>query len=250
MAALPYIQLYVADYLADTAHLTAAQHGAYLLLIMNYWQRGKPLNNFNERLTNVARMSNDEWETNKKVLQEFFIIDGDEWTHSRIEADLAAVLSKSTKASAAGKASAQRKLNERSTNVDRTFNHTDTDTDTDTDKTYTAASAVKKSPPKINPALKLLLDHGITPQTANDFLAIRKAKRAPLTETALDGIRHEAERSQFTLEEALIICCKRGWQGFDSDWLIKPKTEFISRQDRLRSVADQLTGRSNVIALG
>ena len=147
MAALPYIQLYVADYLADTAHLTAAQHGAYLLLIFNYWQRGKPLNNFNERLTNVARMSSDEWEKNKNVLQEFFIINGDEWSHSRIEADLAAVLAKSTKASNAGKASAKGKLNRRLTNVEQTLNHTDTDTDTDTDKNK---EVKKRSQKKVN----------------------------------------------------------------------------------------------------
>jgi len=136
MAALPYIQLYVADYLADTAHLTASQHGGYLLLIFNYWQRGHPLNNFNERLTNVARMSNDEWKTNKPVLAEFFQIDGDIWNHARIDADLAQVASKSTKASVSGKASAakralklQRSSNSRSTNVKRSFNQADTDTE-------------------------------------------------------------------------------------------------------------------------
>lgn len=132
MAALPYMQLYVADYLADTAHLNAAQHGAYLLLLMNYWQRGKPLKDDNERLANVARMSSDEWNKNREVLAEFFEVSDEEWLHHRVERDLEKVHGKSAKASAAGKASAERRMNKRSTNVEQTFNHTDTDTDTDT----------------------------------------------------------------------------------------------------------------------
>lgn len=153
MAALPYMQLYVADYLADTAHLSAAQHGAYLLLLFNYWQRGKPLNNSNERLANVARMSNDEWLSNKASIAEFFDIEGDEWRHSRIEDDLAAVHAKSTKASASGKASAnkrstnvQRTFNERSTNDEQTFNHTDTDTDTEEKNICTLEQVEDASP--------------------------------------------------------------------------------------------------------
>ena len=44
MAALPYMQFYVADYLADTTHLTAEEHGAYMLLLFSYWQlRRAPL---------------------------------------------------------------------------------------------------------------------------------------------------------------------------------------------------------------
>ena len=122
MAALPYIQLYIAEYLADTAHLNAAQHGAYLLLIFNYWQRGKPLKNSNERLANVARMSNEEWLANRDVLAEFFEVTDEEWSHSRIEADLSKVMNKSDRARAAGRASAQQRLNGRSTNAQRTFN--------------------------------------------------------------------------------------------------------------------------------
>lgn len=51
-----------------------------------------------------------------------------------------------------------------------------------------------------------------------DFLAIRKVKRAPLTATALGGIRREADKAGVTLEEALTVCCERGWVGFRADW--------------------------------
>lgn len=138
MAALPYMQLYVADYLADTAHLTTLEHGAYLMLMFNYWQRGESFKanderSLNKRLATVARLSVSEWDEVKGALSEFFDVTDTEWSQARIERDLAAVNAKSTKAKQAGKASAERRLNERSTNVEQTLNHTDTDTDTDTE---------------------------------------------------------------------------------------------------------------------
>ena len=143
MSSLPYMQLYVSDYLADTAHLNAAQNGAYLLLLMNYWQRGKPLDNTGDRLAFVARMSPEEWEDNREILAEFFWIDGDVWTHARVENDLAKVREKSEQSSNAGQKSAlKRKMNDRateledesnkrSTDVQRPFNHKDKDKDKD-----------------------------------------------------------------------------------------------------------------------
>lgn len=128
MAALPYMPLYVADYLADTAHLTALENGAYLLLIMNYWQRGKPLTSDDSRLARIARLTDVEWKSVKPALQELFICDDEQWSHRRIESELAKVEDKSQKAAKAGRASAQRRSREP---VQRTFNHTDTDTYTE-----------------------------------------------------------------------------------------------------------------------
>ena len=220
MAALPYIQLYVADYLADTAHLKAIEHGAYLLLIMNYWQTGKPLNNSNERLTNVARMSNAEWNESKKTLQEFFKVDGDTWTHLRIEADLFEIKSKSIKASDAGKKSAEARrlanLNKRSLNVEQTFNHTDTDTDTDTDTEKNQEQKSKSTPDK--PAF--VLPDWIDADDWNLWLKTRKGKKM-IPEQMLAQVKTlDAWRNAgIDHKKALSDAAKAGWQG-----LFEPKT--------------------------
>lgn len=87
MAALPYIQLYVADYLGDTYYLTTEEHGAYLLLIMTYWQSGKPIHK--SRLARAARMTNERWTDVERTLNEFFVEDENGyWVHERIEEDL------------------------------------------------------------------------------------------------------------------------------------------------------------------
>jgi uncharacterized protein YdaU (DUF1376 family) len=147
MAALPYMRLYIADYLADTAHLSAAQHGAYLLLIMNYWQTGRALPADDVKLARIARMTPKEWAEHGSVLAEFFQdVDG-AWRHKRIEQELDEVRAKSDKARTAR---SQRTRYGRSTNVEhslskkptddqRTSNHTDTDTDSVADATGAAA---------------------------------------------------------------------------------------------------------------
>jgi len=125
------MQLYVSDYLADTAHLTAQQHGAYMLLLMNYWQRGKALDNHNDRLAHVARLSPEQWADDKEILAEFFDVDENGiWWHSRIENDLEKVREKSVKASTAGK----RSFSVRSTGVEHSLNHKDKDKEEDKDK--------------------------------------------------------------------------------------------------------------------
>ena len=62
-----------------------------------------------------------------------------------------------------------------------------------------------------------------------DFISIRKAKRAPLTQTALNGIEKEATKAGISLEAALETCCKRGWQSFEADWISATKTQDRSK---------------------
>ena len=103
------MQLYTSDYLADTAHLTTEEHGAYLLLLMNYWQRGKPLDNTDGRLAHVARLSAERWKAVEPILAEFFKIDGTTWVQARIERDLDKIRDKSSKLSANGSIGASKR---------------------------------------------------------------------------------------------------------------------------------------------
>lgn len=90
-AAAPWMPLYVADYLADTAHLTAAEHGAYLLLIMHYWRAGK-LPSDERQVARIARMSPREWDRSRDTIAAFF---DDGWRHKRIENEIAKSTSRS-----------------------------------------------------------------------------------------------------------------------------------------------------------
>ncbi len=72
--------------------------------------------------------------------------------------------------------------------------------------------------PRKSSAADELVELGVSQQIASDFLAIRKAKRAPLTATALDGIKREAGKAGITLGDALRVCVERGWQAFKAEW--------------------------------
>lgn len=91
-------------------------------------------------------------------------------------------------------------------------------------------------PPKKSPR-KQFFD-GVDKQIADDFIAIRRAKKSPVTETAINGIRREAEKLGYSFEQALTICCERGWAGFKADWILKeeaqkPQMIGINKQEAL-----------------
>jgi uncharacterized protein YdaU (DUF1376 family) len=76
--------LYINDYRNDTMHLSAAQHGAYLLLIMHYWMNGG-LPKDNAALARIAAMSAQQWSKNRKTVMAFF---SNELSHKRIEQEI------------------------------------------------------------------------------------------------------------------------------------------------------------------
>jgi hypothetical protein len=94
---------------------------------------------------------------------------------------------------------------------------------------------------------------GVVESVWADFQDLRKAKKAPVTQTAIEGIRREAEKAKMSLSDALAMCCERGWTGFKAEWLDdkKPATApplqplSFAQRDELakRQRWEQMTGR-------
>lgn len=93
-----WMPFYIGDYTADTLHLSrAAEHGAYLLLIMHYWRNG-PLPDDDKALAAIAKVSRKEWTTDiGPTVRPFFRPDGGRLYHKRIDAELAKAEQNSSK---------------------------------------------------------------------------------------------------------------------------------------------------------
>jgi hypothetical protein len=66
--------LYVADYLADTTHLSTEAHGAYILLLMVMWKSGGELPNEDKALARIVRATPAKWQKMKAEILGFFVV--------------------------------------------------------------------------------------------------------------------------------------------------------------------------------
>lgn len=87
-----WMPFYVADYMADTGRLTTEQHGAYLLILLDYWRNGAPPDD-DQVLAQIARLSPDAWSNARSMLKGLFKQRDGFWIHDRVEFELAAAKS-------------------------------------------------------------------------------------------------------------------------------------------------------------
>jgi uncharacterized protein YdaU (DUF1376 family) len=83
-----WMPLYVSDYLADTMHLSAEQHGAYLLLLMVAWKSEGRLPNDPGQLQAISRLNPARWKASESALKAFFFVTPDYWINNRLREEL------------------------------------------------------------------------------------------------------------------------------------------------------------------
>jgi hypothetical protein len=144
------------------------------------------------------------------VLREYFERTEDGWIHHRANKEIAKADEKSEKASASAKARWSKKdANALPTLSESNATHNTLPITQDTEhKTQKKATFVATP-------------EGVSDSVWQEFKNLRKVKKAPITQRAIDKISEEASNAGWTLEKALEECIVRGWQAFKADWVAK-----------------------------
>ncbi|WP_103171575.1 DUF1376 domain-containing protein [Paracoccus sp. SY] len=109
MSSTPFMQLYPADYLADTMDLTTEQHGAYLLILMTMWQHDAKLPSDIKKLARIARLSPAKFRPVWEEISRFFIEADGFITNARLTKERKKAHEKSAKRAIAGSAGGKAK---------------------------------------------------------------------------------------------------------------------------------------------
>ena len=192
-----YYQFNIGDYMSHTRNLSLLEDLAYRRLLDEYYLHERPLNSGVASVARQVGMREHE-EVVGYVLGMFFVLKSDEdgWINARCDREIEQYRAKITNASKAGKASAEQRINARSTPVQLNKKH----------KPVNNKNTV--APPD-----------GVSPKVWESFVDARKAKKAPITELVMNDLKKQAALAGWTLEAALTETVIRGWRSFKAEWV-------------------------------
>lgn len=215
-----YFELHLGDYAAATAHLSLIEDAIYSRLLRRYYLQEEALPVDVKQVARLAgARSQEELEAVQAVLEEFFTLQEDGWHNKRADEEIERYQAKQDKARASAAArwskDAMPPDSERNANAMRTHSEGNALHTPDTNISTSLRSVDKARKRASAPDCP----DDVDPQTWSDWLALRRAKKAPVTETVLDQARREARKANLTLTQFLQVWCARGSQGLQADWL-------------------------------
>ena len=203
-----YYKRNLGDYAKKAGRLTMLQHGAYTLLIDSCYDR-EEFPTLEQALEWTWASTEAEVEAVKFVLNRFFMIHDDgRYVQDRILTEL---LNYQKNADTNKRIADEREAKRRGNNTNRVQvvdESTPNQEPLTTNHKPIKEKATSVAPPK-----------GVSDSVWQEFKSLRKAKKAPITQRAIDAIETEANKANWTLEKALEECVVRGWQAFKADWV-------------------------------
>ncbi len=253
-----YYHFHIGDYLVDTAHLSIIEDGAYRRLLDRYYTTEQPLSDDESALFRVVRArTEEEKESVRVVLGEFFTLTKEGWTHKRCASEISAYQAKAETNRANGAKggrpkSEESKPNDNPQETQPEPNDNPQETLTNNQEPITNNQNKKKKENARGRAgftLETITSCGVPAQVAIDFISHRKTKKAPLNETSWGGIVKEIGKSGLSVAEGLEMCMVRNWQGFKAEWVKEtdaqargtPAQRLTPRQQQMKNIAQLRT---------
>ena len=190
-----YYSFHIGDYASHTRGLSLIEDLAYRRILDLYYLSEKPLIGEYDIVARKIGMA-EYAEQIEYVLITFFDHTPDGFINKRADEEIAKYHAKQEQAVKAGKASAEKRFNTRSAPVQPTNNQE----------------------PITKNHIKDITPVGVSDLVFNDYLKIRKAQKKPWTPTAQKLMENEAKKAGISLQDAMEMCCARGWVGFKAEW--------------------------------
>jgi uncharacterized protein YdaU (DUF1376 family) len=207
-----YYKFNIADYRKDTGHLSTIEHGIYRQLIDWYYLDEQPIPEETQVVIRRLRLGSEEVTFLRNILDDFFVLGKTGYTHKRIEVEIKDYQEQVEKNKNNGKLGGRPKKTQSviSGLPDQSQNNPNQEPLTTNHKPKRESATVVACPPDVSQ------------QIWNDWVALRKSKKAPITQTVLNGAIAEAKILGWPLEKFLAEWCSRGSQGLKAEWIVKP----------------------------
>ncbi len=225
-----FYPFHIGDYLSHTSHLTDEEDLAYRRMIDLYYQTEEPFTDTSK----LARKVRSSFEIVGSILSEFFVYQENAWHLKRADEEIA-------------KYKAMKDGGRKGASIRW---HKGSDSPPITPLKH-PLMPTKNQEPRTKNQLNTKTPEGVSDLVWNDFRKLREKHKAPITETALKGLKREAEKAKLSLEDVMALCCERGWRGFKADWAIqeeKPKDLPLGTNEQIEAAYRQELGKDPALA--
>ena len=203
-----YYKFDISTWYLATTHLSLEEEAIYFRLLNYYYHTEQPIPKETDSVIRKLRLGSYK-EIVKSILDEFFTLKGNEWHHEYCDSEIITYQNKAKVNKEVGKLGGRpKKIKELNNNPQET------------------RSVILDNPQEtliINN--KSLINNKYKPPIApillSEWLIARKKK--PVTELVFKAVEREAKLAGISVEEAIIICCERGWISFKAEWIKSDK---------------------------
>lgn len=205
-----YYKFNIADYRKDTTHLTPIEHYIYRSLIDWYYLDEQPIPKETQSVIRRLSLGSDSVNLVINVLSDFFELTDNGYIHKRIDIEIEEYhgMLKSNKANGSKGGRPPKQVTEPVKTESVNFANPKEPTRNPNQEPLT----INNKPIKYIPP--------IPAELFAEYQAIRKSKRAaPFTERMYIAICNQAVLAGITPEQAITLCCEKGWTGFNADWV-------------------------------